>query len=252
MPAKIRVVIVDDEPLAREGIRSFLASDPGIRIIGECRDGVDAISFLERHTADLLFLDIQMPEINGFQVLEAITPPPMIIFVTAYDRYAAEAFTVHAFDYLLKPIDQERFAEALGRAKAAFDRDRRLPATAKLANLLSVMRSHQGRPERLMVRASGRLHFLDIATIDWIEAAGDYAYLHAGGKKFLHRETMRTLEARLRDGSFCRIHRSTIVNTRNVKELRPLAHGEAIIHLRDGTRLGVSRTYRRHLVTILS
>jgi len=252
MPGKLRAVIVDDEPLARQGIRGFLSGDPSVKLVGECRDGVDAIKFFSDHTADLLFLDIQMPEVNGFEVLESISPPRMIVFVTAYDKYAVEAFNVHAFDYLLKPIDPDRFTEVLNRAKTEFGRDSRRDGKSKLLPLLSAMRAHEGRPERLVVRAAGRMHFLPTSEVDWIEAAGDYAYLHVKGKKILHRKTMHELEQRLAPGNFCRIHRSTIVNLSCIKELQPLTHGEGILHLRDGTRLDVSRTYRQRLVALLS
>lgn len=249
---KIRAVIVDDEPLAREGIRSLLRDDSAIKITGECRDGIEAIHFLEQHTADLLFLDIQMPELNGFEVLEAITPPPMIIFVTAYDKYAVDAFNIHAFDYLLKPIDPDRFASAVERVKSEFQRDVRLRTDAKLSTLLAEMRTHERRPVRLMVRSAGKIHFFDIHEIDWIEAAGDYAYIHAGGKKYIHRETMKILEHRLSGATFSRIHRSTIVNTTKIKDIQILPHGEAFLLLHEGTKLNVSRTYRHQLLSLLS
>jgi len=252
MPGKIRAVIVDDEPLARQGIRAYLSADPAVKLVGECRDGVEAIKFFSNHTADLLFLDIQMPEVNGFEVLESITPPRMIVFVTAYDKYAVEAFNVHAFDYLLKPIDPDRFAEALNRAKTEFGRNSRQngrrDGKSRLLPLLSAMREREGRPERIVVRSAGKMHFLPTTELDWIEAAGDYAYLHVKGKKILHRETMHELEQRLAPGNFCRIHRSTIVNLSRIKELQPMTHGEGILHLQDGTRLDVSRTYRQRLL----
>lgn len=241
----MRVVIVDDEELARRGIRSRLERDGDAEILAECRNGREAIDAIRRLSPDLVFLDVQMPGKDGFDVVAALEreAPPHVIFVTAHDRYAVKAFDVHAFDYLLKPIDDDRFATALARAREAVARSRDGDAARRLAALLRDV----GRveyPERFVVRSGGRVVFVRAGEIDWVEAAGDYVSLHAGKRTWLLRETMTSTERKLDPDRFARIHRSTIVQVDRIAEMRPYHNGEYVVLLRDGTSLKLSRTYR--------
>ena len=250
---RIRSLIVDDEPLAREGIRELLKKEADIDVVGECGDGVQAIETIEAMNPDLVFLDVQMPEVDGFGVLEALDPAslPAIIFVTAYDDYALRAFDTHAVDYLLKPINPERFTVAVDRAKGRLASS----AVAKInKNLLALLDSQSGvRPYRkqLIVRSVGRIQLIDTRDVDWISAEDDYVCLHLQGKKHLLRQTMSTLEQSLDPENFVRIHRSTIVNIDRITELKPLSHGEYDVVLKDQTRLTASRTYRPKLAVAL-
>jgi two-component system LytT family response regulator len=243
-----RTIIVDDEPLARERLRTLLSSDPEIEIVQECTNGQEAIESVARLTPDLLFLDVQMPEVDGFAVLEAIgvEAVPAVIFVTAYDQYALKAFDVHAIDYLLKPFDRERFERALARAKHHLSREKSGELEQRLA---AFMRELQGAryADRLVIKGSGRVFFLRVEEIDWVEAEGNYLRLHAGTESHLIRETMHSLESRLDPGRFMRIHRSHMVNVDRVKELKPWFRGEYIVTLRDGRELTLSRGYRDRL-----
>jgi two-component system LytT family response regulator len=249
---KIRTLIVDDEPLARERMRSLLAAEPDIAIVGECRDGREAVEAIRRDSPDLVFLDVQIPELDGFQVLEAIGADraPAIIFVTAYDQYALQAFEVHAVDYLLKPFDEERFRRALARARQAWAGEKG-ELSEKLLSLLHELKAPQGYLERLVVKSAGRLFFLRTDEIEWVESAGNYVCLHVRGESHLLRETMAGLESRLDPARFVRIHRTAIVNIDQVKELRPLFHGEYLVLLRDGTELTLSRGYRDRLQEVI-
>ncbi len=225
----IRTLIVDDEPLARTNIRVLLGRDPEIEIAGECGSGQEAVHAIRAHSPDLVFLDVQMPDSDGFEVIEALgaDAPKAVIFVTAYDQYALKAFEVEAIDYLLKPFDDARFLRALARGK---ERAR-----------------GQVRNDRLIVRSAGRVAFLKTTEIDWIEAADYYACLHVAGKTHLLRRSMADLERDLDPAAFCRIHRSTIVNLDRVRELKLNANGEYEVQLHDGTRLRLSRSYRDQL-----
>ena len=247
---KIRTLIVDDEPLGRERIRALLASDPDIEVTEECPDGRRAVAAIERSRPDLVFLDVQMPEMDGFAVLEAIAGDrmPVIIFVTAYDRYALQAFEVHALDYLLKSFDRERFAAALERAKEEIRRSKTGVLNEKLAGLLEDLQAKQKRLTRLVVKSGGRIVFLRVDEIDWVEAADNYARIHAGRESHLIRETLQSLEARLNPDKFLRIHRSTLVNLDRIRELQPLFHGDYLVKLTDGTELTLSRSYREKLL----
>jgi two-component system LytT family response regulator len=245
----LRAVIVDDEPLARERLRTLLAEEPDIALIAECADGATAVTTIARERPDLVFLDVQMPECSGFDVLAAL-PRDLrfgLIFVTAYDRYALEAFEVHALDYLLKPFDRERFQRALGRMREQWAREER--AAGLEQRLLSLLEAHDARKgaERIMVRSRGRVFFLRTDAIDWIEAAGNYARVHVGREDHLLRETMKALETRLDPGLFVRIHRSAIVNVERIQELRPSFHGEYVVRLAGGTELTSSRGYSEGL-----
>jgi len=248
----IRVLIVDDEPLARRGIRLQLEQQPGFEIVGECGNGLEAVTAIQDRAPDLVFLDVQMPEMDGFQVIEAvgIEQMPAVVFVTAYDAYAIRAFDVHAVDYLLKPFDRERFLQALDHARSQL-----LGVPRNLgAQLRALLHEHLGgrkHLERLVVRSGGRIFFLDVATVDWIEAADNYAELHVGKQSHLVRHTLASLEARLDPEHFVRIRHSTIVNVRKVKELRPSSSGEYDVVLQSGAVLESSRRYRKKLAAIL-
>jgi two-component system LytT family response regulator len=254
MSDRIRVVVVDDEPLARERVRGLLEQQPDVEIVAECADGLEALEAIRSRKPDLVFLDIQMPELDGLGVVGQLQPGelPALIFVTAYDRYAIQAFEVHALDYLLKPFDDERFAAALDRARAWLRR----PAAStdlsqRLDDLLTELRPAAKLPDRLAVKSGGRVILVKLEDLDWVEAADNYVNLHVGGDAHLLRETMAALEKRLPADRFVRISRSTIVNLDRVKELQPLFHGEYTVILRDGVRLTLSRGYREKLAVLL-
>lgn len=252
--AKIRTLIVDDEPLARERLRALLQGEADVELIGECRDGEEAVNTIRREIPDLVFLDVQIPERDGFEVIAAVGPDnaPVVVFVTAYDQYALHAFEVHAVDYLLKPFDEERFHKALARARTALQsRKGGGEVGEKLLALLQDLKAPPGYLERLVVKSAGRLFFLRTSEISWVESAGNYVCLHVGGESHLLRETMTGLEARLDPGRFVRIHRTAIVNIDEVKELQPLFHGEYQVVLRDGTQLTLSRGYRDRLQEVI-
>ncbi len=252
----IRAAIVDDEPLARRRIRNLLAEAPDVKVIAECANGKDAIESLEESPPDLLFLDIQMPEIDGFDVLQAIGvgQVPAVIFVTAYDQFALRAFEAHALDYLLKPFDDERFAAALLRARERIrqqqggDLDRRLHA------LLENVRGDHGFLRRLVVPSGHRNIFVRTEQIDWIEAERNYIRLHVnerGGRTYLLRENLTRIASALDPATFCRIHRSTIVNIDRIQAVESLLHGEYLVVLQDGTKLTSGRSYRRNLHAVM-
>jgi two-component system LytT family response regulator len=239
----VKVAIVDDEPLARKTIRLLARRDPEVSIVAECRNGAEALDAVREQKPDVMFLDIQMPHLDGFDVLELLgDDAPAIVFVTAYDQYAIRAFEVHAIDYLLKPFTDERFEKALARAKELVRK--RGGEREKLSRLTASQRAF---PQRFMVRAAGRIVFLTGEEIDWIEAADYYARLHAGPNSYLIRESMNDLEAALDPSAFVRIHRSSIVNLDRVREMRPLIKGELVVVLRDGTQLRMSRNRREEL-----
>jgi two-component system LytT family response regulator len=242
----IRALIVDDEPLARQRLQALLQREPDIDLVGECDDGRQAVTAVRELGPDLVFLDVQMPLLDGFGVLETLGPErlPVVIFVTAYDRYALRAFEVHALDYLLKPFDQERFHKALERAKAQVQRDKICEVDQRLVALLEDVRNGRKPLERFLIKSAGRVFFVRVEDVDWIEAAGNYARLHAGGETHLLRETMNGLEGRLDPHRFLRIHRSTIVNIERIREFQPWFHGDYQVLLRDGTQLTLSRSYR--------
>ena len=242
----LRTLIVDDEAPARRRLRRLLMIEGDIAIVGECGDGRSALAAIESLHPDLVLLDVQMPERDGFAVVQALSPDlmPAILFVTAFDRYALQAFEVHAVDYLLKPFTPERFRTALARARE------RIAARAghgELASLAAALRNRPPAIARVPVRAGARTLFVDVRSIDWLDAADNYVRLHAGGKEYFARETLASLETQLDPDRFARIHRSAIVQIDRVVELRPTTHGDAEIRLRDGTRLAVSRTWREGL-----
>jgi two-component system, LytTR family, response regulator len=251
---KIRVLIVDDEPLAREGIRMRLQPAPDIEIIGECRNGREAVAAILRDAPELVFLDIQMPRMDGFAVIEAVGAQrmPQVIFVTAYDEHALRAFEVHALDYLLKPMDGARFAEALARARDRI-RGKNLEAiAAQLQQMMSALKGEKDYLKRLSIKSAGRILLLGVDEIDWIEAADNYVQVHAGQDSHLLLSTMNSLETRLNPQQFLRIHRSTIVNLKRIKELHPMFHGEFRVILQDNTQLTSGRSYSKNLQKLLN
>jgi two-component system LytT family response regulator len=242
--APLRVVIVDDEPLARKTIRLLAKGDRDLSIVAECRHGAEALDAIREHKPDLVFLDIQMPDLDGFDVLELLGDDmPAIVFVTAYDQYAIRAFEVHAIDYLLKPFTDERFAAAVSRAKETL----RARKPEEALRLTKLVHSHRAAVRRFMIRTGGRVLFLKADEIDWIEAADYYARLHAGGNSFLIRESMNDLESSLDPESFVRIHRSAIVNLDRIREMRTLFKGETVVVLNSGKELRMSRSRREEL-----
>ena len=250
MSDAIRVLVVDDEPLARERVRALLEKEPGFIVTGECSDGMEALECIRRDRPDLVFLDIQMPEMDGLSVLGALEPGmmPEVVFVTAYDRYAIKAFELHALDYLLKPFDNDRFATTLERVRERMRRP--LPpdeVSQRLTALLAELRPTPKTADRLAVKSGGRVVLVRVEDVDWVESADNYVSLHVGAETHLLRETMNALEARLPLDRFVRVSRSTIVNLDRVKELQPLFHGEYAVILRDGVRLTLSRGYREKL-----
>lgn len=245
---RIRALIVDDEPLARERIRDLLERDPEVVVAAECRDGQEAIAAIREHSPDLVFLDVQMPEKSGFDVIAEVGVErlPVIVFVTAHDDYALRAFEVAALDYLLKPFDADRFAKTLDRAKAQIRSRQPDEFQERVLSLMEGLRAPRGL-ERLIVKTGGQLVFLKTEEVDWIQAEGNYVRLHVGAASHLVRETIQGLEASLDPARFMRIHRSTIVNLDRVREIQPLVHGEYRVVLTDGTKLTLSRGYRDRL-----
>jgi two-component system, LytTR family, response regulator len=239
--AKVRTVIVDDEPLARSNLLVLLGSDPEIEVVAQCGSGVEAVEAIRRLQPDLLFLDVQMPECDGFDVLEMLGKdlPRATIFVTAYDQYALRAFEAGALDYLLKPFDNARFELALSRAKQ------------RIRTVENRQPLHPPRLDRIVVKSAGEVCFLKTSDIEWIEAADYYACLHVGAKTHLLRRSMAELEQDLDPNMFCRVHRSSIVNLERVQGLKLAEDGEYEIMLENGTRVRLSRRYRKHLETRL-
>ena len=258
----IRALVVDDEKPARSRILDLLEKEADIQIAGIGRSGTEAVELILSNTPDLLFLDIQMPGLNGFEVLRQIGPErmPVTVFVTAYDKYAIQAFEAHAFDYLLKPFSDERFDAALRRARKAITTHRASQLGEKLASLLASQTgggtgqdvSRPGQTvDRIVIKTGGRVTFLDVDEIDWIEAAGVYVFFHIGAKKHLYRSTIGQIQEKLDPRRFVRVHRSAAVNTDRIKELQPLGHGDYTVVLKDGTELKLSRKYRGDFETWL-
>lgn len=243
----MRVLIVDDEPLARRGVSLRLRQFDDIEVIGECGDGKTAVETILELSPDVVFLDVQMPGMDGFDVLGALSPEnmPAVIFLTAYEQHAIRAFDVHALDYLLKPVDDERFASAVGRARKL------LGTAAKMKLTDSILRVLEGRAGQyaahFVVRTGSRIKIVLVEDTEWIAAAGDYTELHAGGRSHLLRESMNSLEKRLDPTSFLRIHRSRIVQSRCITELHSIDNGEYFVKLSDGSEHRSSRTYAKGL-----
>ncbi|MFT7559188.1 MAG: two-component system LytT family response regulator [Flavobacteriales bacterium] len=249
----IRVVIVDDEPLAREGIALRLKEEDDIEIIAECGNGRDAIEVINTQKPDLVFLDINMPKISGFDVVKSVGPEamPLVIFLTAYNEFAVKAFQINALDYLLKPINTDRFGEALDRARKAHKTKNIEQKTRQLSALLNdsscELDKTEGegtQSERLVIRSHGHVYFLRPADINWVEADGDYINIHTDNKRHMIRETMRNMEQKLNPYGFQRIHRSSIVKLECVQELKSLDSGEYEVVIESGAKLKLSRSYR--------
>ena len=248
---KIRTIIADDEELARRGLRALSQRCEDLELICECANGQEAVDAIRRHRPDLVFLDIQMPGKTGFDVISAIEDAqrPHVVFVTAYDKFALRAFEVHALDYLLKPVNEERFDAAVARVREAMShatdnaivqRVRQVAADLKVA----IPPSKGSAVDRLPIKVNGRIMVIRVADIDWIEADGDYVSVHVGNKTWLMRDTIAAVELRLALSGFVRIHRSTLVNAERVKELQPQDKGEYTVVLNDGTELKLTRHYR--------
>jgi len=246
---KTRTLIVDDESLARDRLRQLLAKETEIELVGECADGREAVAFIQSESPELVFLDVQMPELDGFGVLTELEgkPLPVIVFVTAHDKFALRAFEVHAVDYLLKPFDRARFQKALSRAlEQVRHRDDRA-LVARQAALLAELKPAAKSSERLAVKSGGRVSWVNLHDVDWIGSADNYAELHVGARPVLLRETLSALEARLAPDTFVRISRSIIVNAKRIKELKRLFYGGYELTLHGGTKLTLSRRYRDKL-----
>jgi two-component system LytT family response regulator len=258
---KFRTLIVDDEPLAREGVAVLCAADPEIEIIGQCGDGTAAVQAIRREHPDLIFLDIQMPKRDGFEVLEglAVAERPVAVFVTAYDQYAVRAFEAGAVDYLLKPFNDKRFQQALARAKNEVRRNRMQEVDQRLEELLarvgelrrgSLVAAAVPTPEyaeRIVVKAGGDLHFIKTSDVLWVEAQGDFVKVQTLEQPQLVRETLQSMEQKLDGSRFLRIHRSFLVNVQHIKRVAPALYGDHTVYMSDGSKLRLSRNYRSKL-----
>lgn len=251
-----KTVVIDDEPLARRGIVARLKSYPQFEIVAECGNGEDALVAIAEHHPHLIFLDVQMPEMDGFEMLEnlPVDERPAVIFLTAFDQYALRAFDVHATDYLLKPIDDVRFVEAVERVQRVLQMEKDTTLSERLESLLADLHSRRatGNQQRFAIRNGRRIFFVTANEVEWIEAQGDYAALHVSGKTHLLREPLHILECRLDSAVFVRIHRSTIVRLDRIAEMQALANRDCLLRLKDGTSLRVSRSYSDRLQEALN
>ncbi|MGA9855276.1 MAG: LytTR family transcriptional regulator DNA-binding domain-containing protein [Gammaproteobacteria bacterium] len=241
---KIRTLIVDDMPLSRQRTRRYLAAEPDVEIVGECGDGEAALSAIDTLTPDLVLLDIQMPGMNGLELLGKIPAErrPAVVFITAFDEFAVPAFAAHAVDFLLKPFDRERVAKVMGRVRDYLDAK---PDAASVLPASATVSEHKGAYlNRFAVKSVGRTVFVATDSVDWLETAGNYVCLHAGKETHLVRETMNQIETQLDPGQFVRIHRSTMVRIEAIREIQPLFNGDRAVILRDGSKLTMSRSYR--------
>lgn len=250
---KIRTVIADDMPLARSRIRRYLKTDSEIEIISECSRGGEAIEAINNLKPDLVFLDVEMPEVSGFEVLQAINldPTPVVIFVTAYDQFTLRAFDYHALDYLLKPFDEARLKRALERAKRELKQTKQTDINEQLQSVLQNGKAESKFLKRIAIKSGERTFFLPTDDIDWVSTAGNYLELHVGKQTHLIRERMCELEAKLDPTKFVRIHRLSLINIERVREMQPLFNGDYVIILRNGARLTLSRTYREKLFDLI-
>lgn len=250
----VRILLVDDEPLARDRLRALLKSEPGAEVIGECGSGTEAVELIRRERPDLVFLDMQMPGADGLQVVAALPAEarPAVIFVTAHEKFALEAFNVQAVDYLLKPFDRERFQQAFRRACEHLQARRAGELGQRLESLLAGAVPAARPPERLAVKADGRLVFVRPDDIVWVEAADNYVILHLRDDRLMVRETLSAIEERLGPGSFARVNRSAIVHLDQIRELQPTFHGDYVVVLRNGTKVPLSRNLRGRLGDLAS
>lgn len=245
-----RVLVADDEPLARERVRMMIDRRPGYELVAECGDGPTTVDSILTYRPDVLFLDIRMPGLDGFEVLEvldSVAVPPAIVFVTAFDAYAVQAFGVGAVDYLLKPFDADRFEQAWSRMEARLSQPDGAPLDASLRAFLQTLRAEHAYPHRFLVRGPTHLYFVRTEEIEWVDAAANYVRLHAGGRAHMVRDTMKAFVAKLSPSRFVRVHRSIIVNLDHIRRLEPHGHGEYLITLRDGTRVTSSRAHSERL-----
>ena len=249
----LRTLIVDDEPVARRRLRRLLRGIEDVAVAGECGDGAAAIDAIRETTPDVVLLDVQMPELDGFGVLQAMSPEeiPVVIFVTAFDQYALRAFEVHALDYLLKPVEHERLQTAMARARTRLQERQGARVDAKVLALLQTLAPERKYLARIPVRREGRVQVLDLADVDWIGAADNYVTLHAGSREFLVRDTMGRLERELDPDRFVRVHRSAIVQVDRIRELVPDFHGDFTLVLKNGVELTLSRTFRPKVEALL-
>jgi two-component system LytT family response regulator len=251
----IRVGIADDEPLARERLVSMLDAHENYEVVAECRDGAEAVAAIRKKNLNVVFLDVRMPELDGFQVLEALGagPIPVIVFVTAFDDYALRAFDVSALDYLLKPFDRERFEKTLARVEDQLSSREERKISAELREFLAGLSQAPSERyvERFAVKSSGDIYFVRTVDIDWIDSQGNYVALHAGGRKHLVRDTIKAVESKLDPRKFVRVHRSAIINLDRLRKLQPYFHGEYVVTLSDGTTLTSSRGFSDRLRSLL-
>ena len=243
----LRVIVVDDEPLARAVVREYLGAHPGVEVVAECANGFEAVKAVSELAPDLMFLDVQMPKLSGFEVLELIGRSVPVVFTTAYDKYALSAFDVHAIDYLLKPFSAERFAEALTRARERLAAREALPVEALVAD----DRAKHSPLERVLIRDGSRVHVLPVDAIDYVEAQDDYVAFHSEGKSYLKDQTLAAVENLLDAGRFVRIHRSYLLNIDRIGRVELYAKDSRIAILRDGTKLPVSRAGYARLAKLL-
>jgi len=254
MVPAMRTIIADDEPLARKKLRILLGAEPGVEVVAECEDAKQTISAVRTQRPDLLFLDIRMPDADGFEVISKLSTEvlPIVVFTTAYDQYAIKAFEARALDYLLKPFDGERLHHAAERARAELLKSSSHTLAYRMLDRLAETRqSTQSADRRLVIKTGGRVVFLDMEEIDWVEAAANYVKVNAGRESYLLREAIGRISEKLDPGRFVRIHRSTIVNIGKIKELQPCNSGEYIAILTNGKELSCSRTYRNHLQQLI-
>jgi len=249
----ITAVIADDEPLARERVRTLLAKFPQVKIGGEAKDGKQTLEMIREARPSLVFLDVQMPEMNGFEVLDKLDPPtvPAVIFVTAYDAFALRAFEVHAVDYLLKPFTRARFSRAMEHMLRRLEQTNGSQIEPSVLSLLESIRSEQKTQSRVAIRTEQGVYFVRVAEIDWLEASGNYVKIHVGSQEHMLRDSLKSFEERLDPNRFLRVHRSAMVNIDSIQRLEPWFHGEYSVVLRDGTKLTSSRTYSERLRTLI-
>jgi two-component system, LytTR family, response regulator len=250
----IRTIIADDEHLSRQKLSLLLSSEPGVQVVAECQNGEQTVDAVHAHKPDLLLIDIRMPDMDGFDVLAKIAEDemPVVVFTTAYDQFAIRAFDAHALDYLLKPFERERLHQAIERTRAELLKSHNLNLTSRIFDMLAQKTEPKQADDRMVIRAGGKVVFLDVKEIDWIEAAANYVKLNAGKDSYLLREGIGSMAERLDPERFVRIHRSVIVNVRKIRELQPCDSGEYIAVLKNGKELSCSRGYRAQVQRLIS